>query len=190
MKLHYTKPSPYARKVIATARELGIFSQLELIEVTTPTVPTNANPALAAENPLVKVPVLEMDGGERLYDSVVIAEYLDAVAGGRLFPKDEPLRWHALKLHALADGAMDAGVLVRLESLRPGMAGVSTDRAGLVFGQTAIDRMAPVGRRPSVLGGDPTGLGGGRLNAAVSPRRARGSRRSRRRGHARDASGS
>jgi len=119
MKLHYTKPSPYARKVIATARELGILSQLELIEVTTPTVPTNANPALAAENPLVKVPVLELDDGERLFDSVVIAEYLDAVAGGRLFPKDEPLRWRALKLHALADGAMDAGVLVRLESLRP-----------------------------------------------------------------------
>jgi glutathione S-transferase len=119
MKLHYTKPSPFARKVIATARELGVASSLELIEVTTPTVPTNANPALAAENPLVKVPVLETDDGERLYDSVVIAEYLDAAAGGRLFPKDEPLRWRALKLHALADGAMDAGVLVRLESLRP-----------------------------------------------------------------------
>ncbi len=119
MKLHYTKPSPYARKVIATARELQLASKIELVEVTAPTMPTNANPALARENPLVKVPVLEMDDGDRLFDSVVIAEYLDAMAGGRLFPKDDALRWRALKLHALADGAMDAGVLVRLESVRP-----------------------------------------------------------------------
>ena len=119
MKLHYTKPSPYARKVIATARELQLLSKIELIEVTTPTLPTNANPALAHENPLVKVPVLEMDDGRRLFDSVVIAEYLDVVAGGNLFPKGDPLQWRALKLHALADGVMDAGVLVRLENVRP-----------------------------------------------------------------------
>ncbi len=119
MKLHYTKPSPYARKVIATARELHLASRIELVEVTTPTMPTNANPALARENPLVKVPVLETDDGDRLFDSVVIAEYLDSIAGGRLFPQGDALRWRALKLHALADGAMDAGVLVRLESVRP-----------------------------------------------------------------------
>jgi glutathione S-transferase len=119
MKLHYTKPSPYARKVIAAAGELQLSSKIELLEVTTPTMPTNANPALARENPLVKVPVLETDDGERLFDSVVIAEYLDSMAAGSLFPKSGALRWRALKLHALADGAMDAGVLVRLESVRP-----------------------------------------------------------------------
>jgi glutathione S-transferase len=119
MKLHYTRPSPYARKVIATAQELGLSTKIDLIEVTTPTLPTNPNPALAHENPLVKVPVLETDDGERLFDSVVIAEYLDAMAGGALFPSGGSLRWRALKLHALADGTMDAGVLVRLESVRP-----------------------------------------------------------------------
>lgn len=119
MKLLYTKPSPYARKVIATAQELGLSTKIDLVEVTTPTLPTNPNPALAHENPLVKVPVLETDDGERLFDSVVIAEYLDAMAGGALFPAGGSLRWRALKLHALADGAMDAGVLVRLESVRP-----------------------------------------------------------------------
>jgi glutathione S-transferase len=119
MKLHYTKPSPYARKVIATARELQLLPKIELIEVTTPTLPTNSNPALAHENPLVKVPVLETDDGGRLFDSVVIAEFLDDLAGGSLFPKGGPLKWRALKLHALADGAMDAGVLVRLEGVRP-----------------------------------------------------------------------
>jgi glutathione S-transferase len=119
MKLHYTKPSPYARKVIATANESQLSPKLDLIEITTPTLPTNANPALAHENPLVKVPVLELDDGGRLFDSVVIAEYLDAMAGGGLFPVIGPMRWRALKLHALADGVMDAGVLVRLESVRP-----------------------------------------------------------------------
>lgn len=119
MKLLYTKPSPYARKVIATAQELGLSTKIDLVEVTTPTLPTNPNPALAHENPLVKVPVLETDDGERLFDSVVIAEYLDFLGGGSLFPKGGSLRWRALKLHALADGAMDAGVLVRLESVRP-----------------------------------------------------------------------
>jgi len=120
MKLHYTKASPFARKVIAAAQELNVFSRIELVEVTTPTIPTNSNPSLNLENPLAKIPVLETDHGERLYDSAVIAEYLDSLSTGhRLFPDNATDRWRALKLQALADGAMDAGVLVRLESLRP-----------------------------------------------------------------------
>ena len=118
MKLFYTRPSPYARKARAAALELGLEDRVELVEVTTLTHPTNNIPELQRENPLQKVPVLIAEDGQRLFDSVVIAEYLDGLAGGTLFPKDER-RWPSLKLHALAQGIMDAGVAVRLETLRP-----------------------------------------------------------------------
>nr|WP_295372891.1 glutathione S-transferase family protein [uncultured Sphingosinicella sp.] len=118
MKLFYTRPSPYARKARAAALELGLEDRVELVEVTTLTHPTNNIPELLRENPLQKVPVLIAEDRQRLFDSVVIAEYLDALAGGTLFPKDGR-RWPSLKLHALAQGIMDAGVAVRLESLRP-----------------------------------------------------------------------
>jgi glutathione S-transferase len=117
MKLFYTRPSPYARKARAAAIELCLEDRIDFVEVTTLTHPTNHIPDLLRENPLQKVPVLVADDGQRLFDSIVIAEYLDALAGGPLFPQDER-RWSALKLHALAQGIMDAGVAVRLESLR------------------------------------------------------------------------
>ena len=117
MKLFYTRPSPYARKARAAVLELGLGKRVELVEVTTLTHPTSDIPELRRENPLQKVPTLVTDDGERLFDSIVIAEYLDALAGGTLFPKDER-RWPSLKLHALAQGIIDAGVAVRLESLR------------------------------------------------------------------------
>lgn len=117
MKLFYTRPSPYARKARAATIELGLEDRMELVEVTTLTHPTNSIPELQRENPLQKVPVLVGEDGQRLFDSVVIAEYLDAVAEGSLFPKNER-RWPSLKLHALAQGITDAGVLVRLETLR------------------------------------------------------------------------
>lgn len=117
MKLFYTRPSPYARKARAAAFELGLQDRIDFVEVTTLTHPTSHIPELQRENPLQKVPTLVTDEGERLFDSVVIAEYLDALAGGSLFPKDER-RWPSLKLHALAQGITDAGVAVRLEVLR------------------------------------------------------------------------
>ena len=117
MKLFYTRPSPYARKARAAVMELGLESQVEPVEVTALTHPTNHIPELQQANPLQKVPTLVCDDGDILFDSVVIAEYLDALAGGPLFPKDER-RWPSLKLHALAQGIIDAGVAVRLESLR------------------------------------------------------------------------
>jgi glutathione S-transferase len=117
MKLLYTRPSPYARKARAAALELGLEGRIDFIEVTTLTHPTSHIPELQRENPLQKVPTLVTDDRERLFDSIVIVEYLDALAGGALFPKDER-RWPSLKLHALAQGIIDAGVAVRLESLR------------------------------------------------------------------------
>jgi glutathione S-transferase len=119
MKLWYSPPSPFARKVRAAAIELGLAERIEL--VLTPVVPIDPNPALIAQNPLVKLPTLEAEDGTVLYDSRTICEYLDALAGGgRLFPASGPARWDALRRQALGDGIMDAGILRRYERvLRP-----------------------------------------------------------------------
>jgi len=119
MKLWYSPPSPFARKVRVVATELGLAERIEL--VLTPVVPIEPNPALVPQNPLVKLPTLEAEDGTVLYDSRTICEYLDALAGGgRLFPATGPARWDALRRQALGDGIMDAGILRRYElTLRP-----------------------------------------------------------------------
>ena len=119
MKLWHSPPSPFARKVRACAIELGLAGKIEMIE--TRVAPNKPNLELAREAPLIKVPVLATDDGTILYDSRVICEYLDALAGGgRLFPAAGAARWDALRRQALGDGIIDAGVLRRYElALRP-----------------------------------------------------------------------
>lgn len=119
MKLWYAPASPFARKVRAAAIELGLHDRIELVELAVS--PAKPNAELARENPLVKVPALKSDEGTLLYDSRVICEYLDALAGGgRLFPAHGAARWNALTRQALGDGFMDAGILRRYElALRP-----------------------------------------------------------------------
>jgi glutathione S-transferase len=64
------------------------------------------------QNPLGKIPVLILDNGTALYDSRVILEYLDHLAGGgRIIPADPNARFTALRLQALADGILDAAIL-------------------------------------------------------------------------------
>jgi glutathione S-transferase len=119
MKLFHSPASPYVRKVLVCAHELGIVERIETLPITvTPSAP---NRALAAHNPLMKIPtLLRAEGGEPLFDSVVICEYLDTLAGGALFPRDGERRWTALRLHALGDGILDAALLARYEAvLRP-----------------------------------------------------------------------
>lgn len=119
-KLHYASASPYVRKVMASAIELGLDGRFTLEPAANPTLPTVRNPAIAADNPLSKVPTLVFADGERLYDSIVICEYLDAVDGQhKLFPASGMARWRALRTNALADGILEAGVSVRLERVRP-----------------------------------------------------------------------
>lgn len=114
MKLYYSKTSPYARKVLLTAHELGLDKSIELV-VSNP----SADESLRASNPLCKVPTLLTDDGAPLYDSPVICEYLNSLAKGKIFPKSGPARWDSLKRQALADGLMDATVRCYLELKRP-----------------------------------------------------------------------
>lgn len=114
MKLHYSPASPYARKVLMCAVELGLRDQIEVVPVTVS--PTAPNAAVARHNPLMKVPTLERDAGAPLFDSAVICEYLDVLGKGALFPREGERRWEALRLQALADGVMDASLLLRYET--------------------------------------------------------------------------
>lgn len=119
MKLWYSPPSPFARKVRAAAIELGIADRIEPVEIVV--VASKPNEAFARENPLMKVPALGTDDGGVLYDSRTICEFLDAFAGGgKLFPPLGAARWQALRRQSLGDGIMDAGLLRRYELvLRP-----------------------------------------------------------------------
>ena len=118
MKLHYSQTSPYARKAMVVAHERGLADQIELMPATTSPIEPNAN--IVRDNPLAKIPSLTLDDGSTLYDSRVIAEYLDALAGAKLFPPSGPNRWTALRQQALADGLLDAAILIRYERvLRP-----------------------------------------------------------------------
>ena len=73
-----------------------------------------------ARNPLGKIPALELDNGEAIFDSPVICEYLDGIHGGApLFPKDGWARWHSLRLQSMGDGIGDVAAAMGVESMRP-----------------------------------------------------------------------
>ena len=118
MKLHHSTTSPFVRKVMVSAIELGLAERIEKVPAkVSPVVRTSP---VILDNPLGKVPTLITDEGAVLFDSRVICEYLDALAGGRLFPSSGPARWQALTDQALADGMTDAALLERYETtLRP-----------------------------------------------------------------------
>jgi len=116
MKLLFSPTSPYVRKVRVAAIELGLDDQLELIL----TNPWDTPSELTDANPLGKVPALLISEGEVLYDSPVICEYLNSLSENiNLIPLSGQLRWDALRLQALADGILDAAVMIRVDSLRP-----------------------------------------------------------------------
>jgi glutathione S-transferase len=117
MKLHWSPRSPFVRKVMVAAHELGLADRIE----TTRTVVAMVKPALELlpDNPLGKIPTLVLDDGTILYDSLVIVEYLDSLAGGgRLIPREGPARWTELRRHALANGFLDLLILWRNERAR------------------------------------------------------------------------
>lgn len=119
MKLHSSATSPFVRKVLVVAQELGIENSFDsdLVMVS----PIEANPSVHDQNPLGKIPVLELDDGLPLFDSRVICEYLDSRSDdGSVFPQAGPARWLALQQQATADGMMDAGIMARYETfMRP-----------------------------------------------------------------------
>jgi len=114
MKLFYAAASPFVRKCLACAHELGLRERLELVPAAAH--PVNRDRAVVAHNPLGKIPTLITDNGTVLYDSRVICEYLNGLGDGHLLPDAGALRWPVLVDQALADGIMDAAVLTRYEN--------------------------------------------------------------------------
>ena len=114
MKLRFSPTSPYVRKVMVSAIELGVAARIEKI----PTKPWDADTDLPAYNPLGKVPALITDNNT-FFDSPVICEYLDSLSDqATLFPSQGETRWQALRLQAMADGILDASVARLLEGKR------------------------------------------------------------------------
>ena len=114
MKLLGSLASPYTRKVRVVLAEKKIECEFEKVDVNPPENPVNAH------NPLGKVPTLMLDDGTALFDSRVIVEFLEGVSPlARLIPDDNRERVAVRRWEALADGTLDAGLLIRYESLRP-----------------------------------------------------------------------
>ena len=118
MKLHWSPRSPFVRKVMIVAHEVGVANKLQCVR--TVAAMMKPHPELMADNPLSKIPTLVLDDGTVLYDSSVICEYFDGLhAGAKLFPASAPERMTALRRQALGDGWLDALVLWRGELMRP-----------------------------------------------------------------------
>jgi len=114
MQLYYSASSPFVRKCLVSAQELGLRERIELLPAAPH--PVNRDAAVVARNPLGKIPTLVTDDGATLYDSRVICEYLNSLGDGHLLAATGAARWSALTLQALADGIMDAAVLTRYEN--------------------------------------------------------------------------
>ena len=111
MKLIGSTTSPYVRKVRVVMAEKKLDYQFVLDNV------WSADTKVAACNPLGKVPCLVMEGAEAVFDSRVIVEYLDTLSPvGKLIPSTGRERAEVKTWEALADGLLDAAILVRLEN--------------------------------------------------------------------------
>lgn len=117
MKLLYSPLSPYVRKVMVVAHELGLVDQIE-IEAQGGT-PTDPNPVIVSANPVGKIPALMTEDHGTLVDSRVICRYLNAAGGGALYGAGDA-EWPIIAREALAEGMTDAALLAAYEGrLRP-----------------------------------------------------------------------
>ena len=112
MILRSSPASPFVRKVRIAASVLGLADKIEVRE----TDLNSPADSIRVQNPVGKIPALILDDGEALYDSRVILEYLDHLAGGgRIIPREPKARFAALRLQALCDGILDASLLLVYE---------------------------------------------------------------------------
>ena len=113
MILRSTAASPFARKVRIAVGVLGLADKIDVRE----TDLNDPADSIRAQNPLGKIPALILDDGTAYYDSRVILEYLDHLAGtGRIIPREPKARFEAQRLQALCDGILDASLLIVYEN--------------------------------------------------------------------------
>ncbi|KUJ77317.1 glutathione S-transferase [Ruegeria profundi] len=117
MKLYHSQTSPYVRKVMVLLHETNQLQDVDLETVAG--TPLSPAAPLEGKNPLTKVPALERPDGPTLFDSRVICAFFDARAEAGFYPEGAR-RWDVLTLEALADGILDAALLMTYEArLRP-----------------------------------------------------------------------
>ncbi|HEX4460244.1 MAG TPA: glutathione S-transferase N-terminal domain-containing protein [Polyangia bacterium] len=114
MKLYGSLTSPFVRKIRILVAEKALDCEL-----------VRENPRAFDSHPqklspLGKVPLLALDDGTIIYDSPVIAEYLDGLRAPHLLPAVSPARWNVLRLQALGDGLIESTIKVWQEERRPG----------------------------------------------------------------------
>ena len=135
MKLIGSVTSPYVRKVRIVMAEKKLDYQFLLEDVWA------ENSSISASNPLGKVPCLIMEGGDAIFDSRVIVEYLDALSPvGKLIPAQGRERAEVKTWEALADGVMDAALLARLEATWDGRSAEQRSTAWMARQMQKIDR--------------------------------------------------
>ena len=111
MKLIGSLTSPYVRKVRVVLAEKKLEFQFVEEDV------WSKDSSISTANPLSKVPCLIMEGGEAMFDSRVITEYLDTMSPvGKLIPTSGRERAEVKTWEALADGLLDASIAARLEA--------------------------------------------------------------------------
>jgi glutathione S-transferase len=115
MKLFYAQTSPFVRKVMVVAHELGIADRID--QRVSGAHPVDRVADVVELNPLGKIPLLVTDEGEVIYDSAVICDYLNSQCSGNIIPNDRKTRWEALTLQSLGNGMLDASMLARYEVL-------------------------------------------------------------------------
>lgn len=134
MKLIGAITSPYVRKVRVVMAEKKLDYQFIQEDV------WSADTSIATSNPLGKVPCLIMEGGEAVFDSRVIVEYLDTLSPvGKLIPPSGRERAEVKTWEALADGVMDAAILARLEATWPGRSEAQRSQAWIDRQQGKVD---------------------------------------------------
>ena len=134
MKLIGAVTSPYVRKVRIVMAEKKLDYQFVPEDV------WSADTRIAESNPLGKVPCLVMEGGEAVFDSRVIVEYLDTLSPvGKLIPQPGRERAEVKTWEALADGLLDAAILARLEATWPGRTDAQRSQAWIDRQMAKID---------------------------------------------------
>jgi glutathione S-transferase len=147
------------------AHELGLADRLERVPVVVALAQPNQD--VMAHNPLNKIPTLITDDGTALFDSVVISEYLDGLAGmPRLFPAAPTSRLPALRWHALGNGLTDILILWRSERLRP--EAQRSDAVQAAFGAKTAATLALLEREADALAAAPLAIGHVGIAAALA----------------------
>ncbi len=112
MILRHSQASPFVRKTKIAAEILGLADKIELRDADT----VAPEQGFLGQNALGKIPTLVLEDGTTLFDSPVVLEYLDHLAGGgRILPAEPKARFAALRLQALCDGVLDAALLIVYE---------------------------------------------------------------------------